>query len=230
MSNLVSFSGGKNSTALLLLMVEQKIPIDEVIFCDTGKEFPQIYDHIQKIEKDLSLPLTILKPEHGFDYYMYEHVKERGSRAGEKGYSWMTMSRRWCTSYLKTGLINAHVRNKYKNQKYTHFVGIAFNEYKRYKKKTELQYPLIEQRITDGMALKMCYDHGYDFGGYYTLFNRQGCWCCPLQSKKDLFILYSFYPDLWQELKEMDEKARTKFRYKESVLDLEREFKKVPYV
>jgi len=80
------------------------------------------------------------------------------------------------------------------------------------------------------MALKMCYEHGYDFGGYYTLFNRQGCWCCPLKSKKDLFILYSFYPDLWQKLKEMDEKSRNQFRYKESVLDLEREFKRVPYV
>ena len=51
MKNIVSFSGGKDSTAMLLIMVEQGIPIDEIVFCDTEKEFPQMYDHIQKVQE-----------------------------------------------------------------------------------------------------------------------------------------------------------------------------------
>ena len=41
--NIVQFSGGKDSTAMLLMMLDKGVQIDEVIFCDTGKEFPQMY-------------------------------------------------------------------------------------------------------------------------------------------------------------------------------------------
>ena len=41
--HIVSFSGGKDSTAMLLMMLEKKMQVDEIIFCDTGKEFPQMY-------------------------------------------------------------------------------------------------------------------------------------------------------------------------------------------
>ena len=50
MKNIVSFSGGKDSTAMLLMMIEKGIKIDEIIFCDTGKEFDELYEHIDKIE------------------------------------------------------------------------------------------------------------------------------------------------------------------------------------
>ena len=44
--HVVSLSGGKDSTAMLLRMVEEGWPVDHIIFCDTGLEFPEIYDHI----------------------------------------------------------------------------------------------------------------------------------------------------------------------------------------
>ena len=49
--NVVSFSGGKDSTAMLLKMIEEKIDIDCVLFCDTGLEFSQMYKHIDKLER-----------------------------------------------------------------------------------------------------------------------------------------------------------------------------------
>ena len=49
--HLVSFSGGKDSTAMLLRMIEEGFPIDAILFFDTGKEFPGLYRHIDKIEK-----------------------------------------------------------------------------------------------------------------------------------------------------------------------------------
>lgn len=36
----VSLSGGKDSTAMLLLMIEQDMPIDLVLSADTGMDFP----------------------------------------------------------------------------------------------------------------------------------------------------------------------------------------------
>ena len=49
MKHIVQFSGGKDSTAMLLMMLEKGMPVDEIIFCDTGKEFPAMYDHIEKV-------------------------------------------------------------------------------------------------------------------------------------------------------------------------------------
>ncbi len=41
----VSLSGGKDSTAMLLLMIERDMPIDLVLSADTGMEFPKMYEH-----------------------------------------------------------------------------------------------------------------------------------------------------------------------------------------
>ena len=42
---IVSLSGGKDSTAMLLRLLEEKRPVDLILYCDTGLEFPQMYDH-----------------------------------------------------------------------------------------------------------------------------------------------------------------------------------------
>lgn len=42
--HVVSFSGGKDSTAMLLKMIELKYDIDEIVFCDTGLEFDEMYE------------------------------------------------------------------------------------------------------------------------------------------------------------------------------------------
>ena len=47
--HVVSFSGGKDSTAMLLHMPELGMPIDEVVTVDTGMEFPAMYRHIATI-------------------------------------------------------------------------------------------------------------------------------------------------------------------------------------
>ena len=46
----VSLSGGKDSTAMLLLMIERDLPINTVLWADTGMEFPEMYDHISKVD------------------------------------------------------------------------------------------------------------------------------------------------------------------------------------
>jgi 3'-phosphoadenosine 5'-phosphosulfate sulfotransferase (PAPS reductase)/FAD synthetase len=96
--NIVSFSGGKDSTAMLLTMLEKGIPVDRVICVDTTKEFPQMYEHIGKVQT-LIEPLKIEIVKIDFDYWFGEHIKTRGKRKGdEKGYGFPDFRNRWCTA------------------------------------------------------------------------------------------------------------------------------------
>ena len=64
-----SFSGGKDSTAMLLRLLEEGMPVDIVLFCDTGLEFPQLYRHVDKVEHDIGREITRVKAPHDFEYY-----------------------------------------------------------------------------------------------------------------------------------------------------------------
>ena len=65
--HIVSFSGGKDSTAMLLMMLEKGMKIDEIIFLDTTVEFPEMYEHINKVEKYIGRTITKLKTENDFE-------------------------------------------------------------------------------------------------------------------------------------------------------------------
>lgn len=51
MKHIVSFSGVKDSTAMLLRMLEEDMQIDDIIFCDVGKDFPDMLEHVAKLKK-----------------------------------------------------------------------------------------------------------------------------------------------------------------------------------
>lgn len=107
--HVVSFSGGKDSTAMLLKMVEKGMQIDCILFCDTGLEFPEMYGHIAKVERDVGMPVTVVKADVTFEYLMLEGVKKRkaDSKIVQKygtdirGYGWPGPKLRWCTKMLK---------------------------------------------------------------------------------------------------------------------------------
>ena len=228
MKHIVSFSGGKDSTAMLLRMLEENWVIDDIVFCDTGKDFPQMIEHINKVEKYIyskyGRKITKLKSDKSFDYYMFEHIKTRGKNKGKKGYGWATMRCRWCTTLLKTRVVDSYLSKVGKNNEdYVEYIGIAADEMNRIGDKI---YPLVEWGMTESDCLKYCYERGFDWGGLYEHFDRLSCWCCPLKNQKELKILYKYYPKLWQELKEMDKKAYNEFKRGYSVEELEIKFKK----
>lgn len=236
--NIVSFSGGKDSTAMLLMMIEKGLKIDRVICVDTTKEFPQMYDHINKVQEMID-PLKIEIVKIDFDYWFGEHIKTKGKMKGTLGYGWPDFRNRWCTSlkieaYSKTSSYLEYNPRKRGgltsiSNNIIEFHGIAFDEKERTKnnKGRNIQYPLVEQGITEKQALEYCYNKGLDWGGLYEKMSRVSCWCCSLSRIGELRILYNEFPELWKELKVMDKKSFRKFRSDYSVDDLEIKFNSV---
>ena len=205
---------------MLLLMLERGMPIDMVLTADTGMEFPEMYAHLAKLDEHLyherGIHLTTLRHPKGFEYLMFEEKKQKPSsieNRGKLGVSlygngWPGVKVRWCTGQLKTHLINKEVNRLKGAYQALHYVGIAADEPKRIKNE---QYPLVDWDITEAEALKICHDRGYDWGGLYEIYHRCSCWCCPLQRIDELRKLRHHHPELWQKLREMDQRAIEQF-------------------
>ena len=216
----VSLSGGKDSTAMLLLMIERDMPIDLVLSADTGMEFPKMYEHLAKLDEYLfqkrKLHITTLRHPHGFEWVMFEEPKVKPSAIQRRlrdgvplyGNGWPGIHVRWCTGQLKTHLLTKKVNELKGSYQALHYVGIAYDERKRCK---EEQYPLVEWEITEAQALKICYAHGFDFGGLYEIYHRASCWCCPFQRIDELRKLRHHHPELWERLRAIDLRAREQF-------------------
>ena len=234
--HLVSFSGGKDSTALLLRMLEENMPVDLILFCDTGLEFPQLYEHIDKVQKDIGREITRVKSDVDFEYLFFEKPVNRSesTKFSEKygknhtGYGWPGPRMRWCTQVLKNQPREKYLKDLKKDYNVIEYVGLAADEGYRLKRKcntrANCRHPLIDWGMTEADCLKYCYDRGYDWGGLYEHFKRVSCWCCPLQGMRELEILYRNFPDLWQQLKKWDSMTWRKFRADYSVADLEKRF------
>lgn len=231
---IVSFSGGKDSTAMLLMMIDRGETIDDIIFFDGGWEFPQMYEHIRKVEYFIGRKITILRPEHDFDYYLLEHEYiMRGKQKGKhnKGYGFPFFGSRWCTR-IKCETIQAHIRKIGKDV--LSCIGIAADENKRVREDKRKRYPLVEYGMKEKDCVDYCKARGFDWSGLYDHFKRVSCYCCPLQRKQSLYSLYKNHKDLWNELKLKQQKVLDNcetvlpndcFDYPLTVFDLEEIFK-----
>ena len=174
MKHIVQLSGGKDSTAMLLMMLERNMPVDEIIFCDTGVEFPELYQHLNAVEKYIGRNITRLKAPHSFEYYMADIPKIR-YREGNRntGYGWPRMFNRWCTKHFKIEPVKKYLKDI---PEYTIYIGIAVDEPKRHKNIPEnVRHPLYDWGVTEAQALQYCKGKGFDFGGLYDRFKRLGC-------------------------------------------------------
>ena len=201
--HVVSLSGGKDSTALLLRMLEEGLPVDIILFCDTGMEFPGLYNHIDRLEKYIGRPITRLKSEYSFDYLFFDHMPKRRNPEleGRKGFSWGGPRNRWCTAMLKTRIIDRYLHELSKDYTIKQYIGIAADEPQRIH---DLNYPLVDWGMTEADCLAYCKERGFDWDGLYDVFHRVSCWCCPLQSYDEFRKLRKYFPDLWERLRYMD--------------------------
>ena len=204
MKQVVSLSGGKDSTAMLLMMLERGEPVDDIVFFDWGMEFPQMYEHLDKLEAYIERPITRIYPEKSFEYYMFDHIKTRGKKIGQCGYGWPSPIIRWCTR-VKIDAINPNYKNTTMAIGYSYeerFSRARYNTKWEVKYNQERRYPLIEWGVAELEALKCCRSHGFDWGGLYDLFRRVSCWCCPLVPKREAIALRDNFPELWVKLED----------------------------
>lgn len=210
--HIVSLSGGKDSTAMLLHMLELGMPVDEICFCDTGMEFPQMYEHLKKVEAYIRRPITYLKPEHSFEWYLRDvpvttkrtMSKTTGLALPDHGYGMPGRKFRWCTSRLKNDPRKKHIRALSEKCDVVQYVGLAADETERLARpqNQDCRHPLAEWGWTEAQCLQYCYDHGFTWGGLYEGRSGLSCWCCPLQPYKELKMLWRGFPDLWAKLQE----------------------------
>lgn len=101
MKYIASVSFGKDSLAMLLKIIELKMPLDEVIFYDTGIKFQAIYnirDKILPILQERKIKYTELHPKIPFEHTMFEKEVKHRDGTISKGYSWCGGRCRWGTT------------------------------------------------------------------------------------------------------------------------------------
>lgn len=226
----VSISFGKDSLALLLMMIEKNLPLTGTVFYDTGMEFQAIYDVRDKVYELLQskgIEYVQLYPERPFLYDMFEKPVCVGKSNEHLGYSWCGGRCRWGTRMKIQAL------DKFCEQRNAIcYIGLAVDEPNRlHKKRKEYKkFPLVEWGITEEQALQYCYNRGWEWlekdgVELYAVLDRVSCYCCTNKNLKELKAIYQHLPEYWDKLKELQSKTDRPMKGKSgSVFDLEKRF------
>lgn len=213
------WSGGKDSTFMILKFLENKYPLDEIIFCDTGWEFPQMYEYIQKVQNYINKKfnfknITKLNWKKGKEIWnkWAETKFKKGKYKGLKRGFPFSFGISWCTRELKINPVKRYLKQKLLNKQIYIYIGLSYDEKHRISKtqlfkNVQYLYPLIKWKIKEketNIYLKKI----NLYNNLYNYFGRLGCYICPKQSLKRLYILYKYFPELWQDLYKLGKKYK----------------------
>ena len=217
---------------MLLLLVEEGWPLDEVVFYDTGMEFKAIYHTIVRVRAVLwekGIAFTILKPGYDFEWKMFDKPVN-GRNGFHYGYSWCGGKCRWGTRD-KLSIVERYCKGAIE------YVGIAADETARLVKERSGNkvFPLAIKGMTEADCLRYCYDRGFFWEEetaegqvrLYDILDRVSCWCCANKNLKELRNIYRHLPDYWRRLEELQERTKRPMKGAgKSVFDLKARFDK----
>lgn len=229
MDKILCWSGGKDSTALLIRLIEAGMRPDRILFADVGEEaeFEETYSFIEKVETVLAVQIERVKSSrYTFDSYFYSPIS-RGKRKGMlRGFP-PTVSV-GCSYRRELKVIPLCEAQGTANEIY---LGIAADERQRAERSfyrttgNIYRFPLIEDGITEEMCFQIC--QKYDLvHPLYAYFKRLGCWQCPKQSLSSLRALYQNWPEKWKKLEQYQKDCAWAFQPGRSVFDLSERFRK----
>lgn len=211
---IVSLSGGKDSAAIPLAMMEQGLKPDFLVHVAVDWEFPETTRVVHQVAEITGVELIVLKPA-PFDWWMLERLSV--SKAGEIrfGAGWPSREHgRWCTR--EKFVVFDKLMTTFADP--IRLIGFAADEMHRANSKEQkkrkaagqiFRYPLIELGLEEEDALQLCYRHGVDWDGLYETFRtnrrtpRLSCWCCPHQPLASLKTVRREFPHYWKRMLEM---------------------------
>ena len=205
MRSVASVSFGKDSLAMLLLLLERNTRLDEVIFYNSEMEFQAIYDirdQIKPVLEQRGIRFTEVRLGVPFLYGMLERPVNSKKNGFHLGYGWCGGPCRWGTT-LKIDALDVIALDAE-----VHYVGIAADETARLEKLVPPKCsPLAQAGMAEADCLAYCYERGYfwEENGVrlYDILDRVSCWCCKNKNRKELKAIYQYLPQYSERLKEL---------------------------
>ena len=218
---------------MLLRLLEERRPLDAVIFYDTGMEFSAIYrlrDAVKPMLSERGIEFVELHPAEPFLYSMLEReVKNRDGSGTHNGYGWCGGPCRWGTEQKLQAI------RRYKSSvgdAVVDYVGIAADEPQRFEKARSegKRLPLVEWGMTEADCLAFCRSRGYawqeDGIDLYDILDRVSCWCCCNKNIGELRNMYHLLPAYWEKLRALQYRiSRPMKNSSGGVFDLEHRFR-----
>ncbi len=221
--HVLGISGGKDSAALAVFVRQTWPELDvEYFFTDTGKELPEVYEFLGRLEGFLGKPILRLNPRRDFDFWLREYNHYLPSP-----------QTRWCTRQLKLAPFEQWTRPMLvAGDKVTTYVAIRADEeyregYSSKHKNLTVRLPFREFGIDRRGVMDILESSDVGLPKYYDWRSRSGCTFCFFQQKIEWVKLRERHPDAFETAKGYEKSALehgSPFTWSqgESLSDLER--------
>jgi hypothetical protein len=201
--HVLGLSGGKDSAALAVYMRQHYPELDiEYFFTDTGKELPEVYDFLGRLEGFLGKPIKRLNPDRDFDFWLRQY-----------GNFLPSPNTRWCTRKLKLEPFKQWIRPWLAaKQKVFSYVAIRSDEDHRDGMIAQddnliVKLPFREAGIDRQGVLEILDGSGLGLPKYYDWRSRSGCTFCFFQQKIEWVRLKRTHPEEFEAAKAYEKTA-----------------------
>lgn len=201
--HVLGLSGGRDSAALAVYMRQHFPNIDiEYFFTDTGKELPEVYEFLGKLEGFLGKPILRLNPRRDFDFWLRQY-----------GNFLPSAQTRWCTRQLKLLPFEQWIKPMLASgDTVTSYVAIRFDEDYRegYSSKDSnlvIKLPFRLDGVDKAGVMDILEASGVGLPKYYDWRSRSGCTFCFFQQKIEWVRLRREHPVAFEEAKTYEKSA-----------------------
>jgi Phosphoadenosine phosphosulfate reductase family len=200
---VLGLSGGRDSAALAVFMRQTYPELDiGYFFTDTGKELPEVYEFLGRLEGFLGKPIKYLNPDRDFDFWLREY-----------GNFLPSPRTRWCTRQLKLRPLERWIRDDLNaGTRVISYVAIRADEPERIgmhatHPNLEVRFPFREHGLDKAAVLDLLESSGLGLPTYYRWRSRSGCTFCFYQQKIEWVRLKREHPDAFEEAKRYEKTA-----------------------